>query len=177
MKLKPSNLTLIAVRHTTKHPIQSLLLILGVALGVAMIVAIDIANGSASQAFELSTDSIVGKATHQIVAAPDDLPSQLYRQLRVDLGLSEVAPTVTGLVLLQEANDLPLQMLGVDPFAERPFRNYLGDGSGEADGDALLSLLIEPNTIMLAQSLAERYGLVSGQMLMLQTGDETKPVK
>ena len=110
MKIKPSNLTLIALRHSTKHPIQSLLLILGVALGVAMIVAIDIANGSASQAFELSTDSIVGQATHQIVAAPDDLPSDLYRSLRLELGLEEVAPTVTGLVLLQQADDLPLQL-------------------------------------------------------------------
>jgi putative ABC transport system permease protein len=142
-----------------------------------MIVAIDIANGSASQAFELSTDSIVGQATHQIVAAPDDLPSELYRQLRVDLGLRQVAPTVTGLVLLPQADDLPLQLLGVDPFAEGPFRNYLGDGNGEADGDALLSLLIEPNTVMLSQSLAERYGLASGQMLTLQTGDEAKRVK
>jgi len=67
---KFSPFTLLALRHSTRHPIQSLLLILGVALGVAMIVAIDLANGSASQAFALSTDSIAGKATHQIVAAP-----------------------------------------------------------------------------------------------------------
>ena len=64
---KRNHLTLIALRHSTKHPIQSLLLTLGIALGVAMIVAIDLANSSASQAFSLSTDSIVGKATHQIV--------------------------------------------------------------------------------------------------------------
>ena len=91
---RPNHLTLIALRHSTRHPIQSFLLVLGVALGVAMIVAIDLANSSASKAFALSTDSIVGKATHQIVATPGDLPSSLYRRLRSDLGLTEVAPTV-----------------------------------------------------------------------------------
>jgi putative ABC transport system permease protein len=141
---KKNHQFLIALRHSTKHPIQSFLLVIGIALGVAMIVAIDLANSSASQAFALSTESLVGKATHQISAEPNGLPTTLYSQLRRELGLTNVAPTVNGLVLLQEANELPLQVLGVDPFAEPPFRNYLGDGAGGLSFEALLSLLIEP---------------------------------
>jgi putative ABC transport system permease protein len=171
-----NHLTLIALRHSTKHPIQSLLLVLGVALGVAMIVAIDLANSSASKAFALSTDSIVGKATHQIVASPGDLPSTLYRTVRTELGLTNVAPTVTGLVLLEEAGELPLQILGVDPFAEPPFRNYLGDGAGGLSFEALLGLLIEPNTILISKSLGERYNLTPGATLTLLTGDVPKKV-
>lgn len=174
---KPSPFTLLALRHSTRHPIQSLLLILGVALGVAMIVAIDLANGSASQAFALSTDSIAGKATHQIVAAPGDLPSSLYERLRVELGLTDVAPVVTGLVLLKEADDLPLQLLGVDFFAEPPFRTYLGNGSGQVAFEALLKLLIEPNTVLLPQTLADQYKLVPGDTLTLLAGGQTKTVK
>jgi putative ABC transport system permease protein len=174
---KPSHFTLIALRHSTKHPIQSLLLILGVALGVAMIVAIDLANGSASEAFALSTDSIVGKATHQIVTTANDLPSQLYQDLRVKLGLEQVAPVVTGLVLLQEADDLPLQLLGVDPFAEAPFRNYLGDGAGGLSTQALIELLIQPNTILLSQSLGEQYNLAPGDTLTLVADGQVKSVK
>jgi putative ABC transport system permease protein len=177
MLKKPSSLTLIALRHTTKHPIQSLLLILGVALGVAMIVAIDLANGSASQAFALSTDSLVGKATHQIIATPGDIPSTFYQQLRVELGLTDVAPTVTGLVLLEEADQLPLQLLGVDPFAEPPFRNYLGDGAGGVSFEALLSLLIEPDTILISQELGERYDLSPGDELTLLTGNRPQKVE
>ncbi len=175
--MKPSHLTLIALRHSTRHPVQSILLILGVAVGVAMIVAIDLANSSASRAFALSTDSIVGKATHQIVAAPDDLPTSLYQSLRVELGLTEVAPTVTGLVLLQTANELPLQLLGIDPFAEPPFRNYLGDGSGGLSFEALLSLLIEPGTVLVSKNLGTRYNLTPGDTLTLTTGNDTKTVK
>jgi putative ABC transport system permease protein len=174
---KPSHFTLIALRHSTKHPIQSLLLVLGVALGVAMIVAIDLANGSASEAFALSTDSIVGKATHQIVATSDNLPSSLYQELRVELGLEEVAPVVTGLVLLPEINDLPLQLLGVDPFAEAPFRNYLGDGAGGLSTEALIELLIQPNTILLSKSLGEQYNLAPGDTLTLLADGQRKSVK
>ena len=168
---------LIALRHSTRHPIQSLLLILGVALGVGMIVAVDLANSSASRAFGLSTDSIVGQATHQITAAPNHLPTELYVQLRRELGLTDIAPTVSGLVLLNEADDLPLQILGIDPFAEGPFRNYLGNGSDGVDFGALLSLLIQPDTIMLTQSLAERYNLHLGDDLTLQTGNADKSVR
>ncbi|RMF04293.1 MAG: ABC transporter permease, partial [Chloroflexi bacterium] len=157
MNLSP--LSKLGLRHSTRHPVQSLLLVLGIALGVAMIVAIDLANRSASQAFALSTDSVVGKATHQITAAPASLPTDLYVRLRRELGLTDVAPTVTGLVALEQAGELPLQLLGVDPFAERPFRNYLGDGAGGVSSEALLSLLIEPDTVLVTQDLGQRYNL------------------
>ncbi|MEO6061137.1 MAG: hypothetical protein ABIQ99_04270, partial [Thermoflexales bacterium] len=54
-------------RYFLRRPLQSLLCIFGVALGVAVIIAIDLANGSASRAFELSADTVAGRATHQII--------------------------------------------------------------------------------------------------------------
>ncbi len=164
---RPSHFTLLALRHCTRHPIQSLLLIVGVALGVAMIVAIDLANSSASQAFALSTDSIAGKATHQIVAAPADIPTSLYEKLRLELGLREIAPVVTGLALLAEANNLPLQILGVDPYAEAPFRNYLGSQGGSLSLEALVQLQTQPNTILLPAQLGQQYSLSPGDTLTL----------
>jgi putative ABC transport system permease protein len=57
----------LAQRYISRRLFQSILFILGVALGVAMVIAIDLANGSASRAFELSSESVAGKATHQII--------------------------------------------------------------------------------------------------------------
>jgi putative ABC transport system permease protein len=173
---KLSPLTLLALRHSARHPIQSLLLILGVALGVAMIVAIDLANNSASQAFALSIDSIAGKATHQIVAAPGELPTSLYEQLRIELGLREMAPVVTSLALLANADDLPLQLLGVDPFAEAPFRNYLGDGAGGLSTEALIQLLTQPNMVLLPADLGRQYNLTPGDRLTLIADGQKKTV-
>jgi len=176
---RPSHLTLIALRHSTKHPIQSLLLILGVALGVAMIIAIDLANSSASQAFTLSTESIAGKATHQIVAAPNDVPSWLYEYLRVELGLRDIAPVVTGPITLPEADALPLRLLGVDPFAEAPFRNYLGIGTGMngVSLNLMTTLLLEPNTILLSQSLGDRLDLAPGDTFTILANGNPKTVR
>src|SRR6185503_11162619 len=81
------------------------------------------------------------------------------------------------LVLLKDADDLPLQLLGVDFFAEPPFRTYLGNGSGQISFNALLSLLIEPDTVLLPQTLAEQYNLTPGDSLTLLAGGQTKTVQ
>ncbi|NJN83769.1 MAG: hypothetical protein HC802_16840, partial [Caldilineaceae bacterium] len=45
-------------RHVLRRPLQSFFFVIGVAIGVAMIVAIDLANGSAERAFTLGTETI-----------------------------------------------------------------------------------------------------------------------
>ena len=56
----------ISFNHYLKHKIQSVLLVLGISLGVAVIVAIDIANINARKSFDKSLRSISGKSTHNI---------------------------------------------------------------------------------------------------------------
>ena len=77
----------LALRYIRRRILQSLLFILGVALGVALVIAIDLANNSASRAFALSTESVTGKATHQITAGSQGLPTSVYTGLRRTLGL------------------------------------------------------------------------------------------
>ena len=48
-------------------------MILGIALGVAVVVSIDIANASSARAFELSAETVAGRATHQISGGPQGL--------------------------------------------------------------------------------------------------------
>ena len=43
-----------------------------------MIVAIDLANGSAQRAFELGTETVTGRATHQIIGGPSGLDEAIY---------------------------------------------------------------------------------------------------
>ena len=76
----------IAFRYLRRHPWQLTLAVLGIALGVAVAVSIDLANESARRAFALATEAVTGRATHQIVGGPSGLADELYRALRVDLG-------------------------------------------------------------------------------------------
>ena len=86
----------LAVRQLRTHPWQLGLAILGIALGVAVAVSIDLANASALRAFGLATEAVSGRATHQILGGPSGLPDDLYRRLRLDIGVRRAAPIVDG---------------------------------------------------------------------------------
>ena len=59
-------------------------------------------------------------------------PDALYRALRVDLGARAAAPVLTGDVAAIDFPGRAFTVLGVDPFAEAPFRPYLGPADGRS---------------------------------------------
>ncbi len=167
----------LAWRHSWRRPLQSIFLIVGVAIGVAMIVAIDLANGSANRAFALGTEQITGRATHQIVGGPDGLDAAVYTRLRRELGFRLSAPVVESYVSVPQLDAQPMRLLGIDPFAEPPFRSYLGGSDQRTDaasidsvGDYLTPFLVQPKTVLIGQSVADRYGLQPGQELPVRIG-------
>lgn len=171
----------LAQRTISRRFLQSALFVLGVALGVAMVVAIDIANSSASRAFSLSSESITGRATHQITGGPAGLPTDLYRRVRVEVGVRDSAPVVTDYIRAEGLGDQPLRLLGVDPFAEPPFRTYLAatntDGESRIAFDALTAFIAEPNTILISAGLAERFGVATGDQVLLKPSGEIVPAR
>jgi len=171
-----------SLRYLLKHPWQIGLCVLGVALGVAVVVAIDLANASARRAFSLSTETVTGRATHQIVGGPAGLDEALYRQARVELGLRAAAPVVEGYVQAPALDDRTLQLLGVDPLAEPPFRSYLAGIQREVGGRRdipldLTALLVEPATVLLAEQTAEQAGVGLGDSLELRIGANVATVR
>lgn len=160
-------------RYLLRHLWQSALMILGVTLGVAVVVAIDLANVSASRAFDLSTDAVAGRATHQIVGGPQGLDEVIYTELRTspdrfnEPAGSAFSPIITEYVSSPQLGDRPLQLLGVDPFAEAPFRNYLA-GEGNAPIGNLITFLTQPGAILVSADAASRYGLAPGARIVLE---------
>lgn len=161
-----------AWRHAWRRPLQSFFLIAGVAIGVAMIVAIDLANGSAERAFQLGAETVTGKATHQITGGPRGLEESVYARVRIDARYRLSAPVVESYVVAEELDGQPMRLLGVDPFAEAPFRSYLGPGD-QAQGPAaayLSELMVQPNTVLLSAEVAGRYGLSVGDAITVRHG-------
>jgi putative ABC transport system permease protein len=168
-------------RYISRRMFQSVLFVLGVALGVAVGVAIDLANSSASRAFNLSTESVAGRSTHQIVGGPGGLSSELYRQIRVDLGLRASAPIVEDYVQAVTLGEQPIRVLGVDPFAEAPFRDYLTTTEAEEENqvafDALTAFVAEPNSVLISEGLAARFDLEPGDTIVLRPKTERVEVR
>ncbi len=155
---------MLSLRTLLRHPVQFAIMTFGIALGVAVMVGIDIANASASRAFDLSTSAVTGRATHAIVAGAQGVDESLYVRLRTDplwRGPLESAPLVIAYAVSPELDEVPFTLLGIDPFAEAPFRSYLGAPSASQGPrmEAVASLLTVPGSILLSAPTAERYGL------------------
>jgi putative ABC transport system permease protein len=177
---------MLSLRTLLRNPIQFAIMTLGIALGVAVMVSIDLANTSAARAFDLSTSAVAGGATHAIVGSSQDVDESIYVRLRTDpqwRGKLEIAPLVIAYAISPQLGDAPLTVLGIDPFAEAPFRSYLGSGQGTRL-EAITSLLTVPGSILLSSPTAERYGLQpcsatalkDSCRLTLSINGETRPV-
>ena len=147
-----------SLRYLLRHPWQMGLSFVGVALGVAVVVAIDLANASAQRAFLLSTDSVVGRATHQIVGGSRGIPEDIFRAVRIEAGVRLAAPVVEGDVAAPDYPGRTFRMLGVDPFAEAPFRPYLA-GLNSRGQTALVSFLTRPATAIMSYGTGRELGL------------------
>lgn len=159
----------LAWRRLRRRPLQYVLFVMGVAIGVAMMVSIDLANGSARRAFSLSTDAVTGKATHRVVGGPTGLDEEVYRLVRVTAGFSPAAPVVEGYVGAPALGGQPFRLVGIDPFAEPPFRDYFAPAGDDGDLslDTLTAFLTEPNSIVLSRETAAAAGLTLGHTLAL----------
>ncbi|MCS7055265.1 MAG: ABC transporter permease [Thermoflexales bacterium] len=165
------------LRYLLRRPFQSILCILGVALGVAMVIAIDLANASASRAFELSTETVAGRATHQIVGSGAGLDEDVYRRIKVELGVREAAPVVESYATAIELDQQPLRILGIDAFADAPFRSYLGEGNAALQQGDLTDFFVRPDAILIGEALARQYGLSVGSAMTLRAGDRRQPMR
>ncbi len=165
-----------ALRDQLRRPWLTLLLILSVALGVAVVVSVDLANASASRAFRLSTDAVIGKATHQIVGGDSGFNESVYRDLRLQ-GNRLSAPIVEEYASAKELGGQVLHILGVDLFAEPPFRTYL-TANANVPIEAFAAFFTQPNTALLSGSTAERFGVkVDDQItLVIGAGERTVTV-
>ena len=149
-----------------RHPWEIALAVLGVTLGVAVVVSMDLANQSAKRAFVLSTDSVVGKATHTIVGGPGGLPEEVYRSIRLGAGIRTIAPLVEGYGLLSadgrhneaEIPVKPFRLVGIDPISEASFRPYLSTRSPSDLG----ALITQPGAVLISADSAEFLGVDLG---------------
>jgi putative ABC transport system permease protein len=155
------------LRGLLRHPLLTALGILGIALGVAAVVSVDLANESALRAFRLSAGAVTGRATHQAVGGPSGLPEELYRVLRVEEGIRASAPVVEGYAAVSAHPERILRILGTDPFAEEPFRS---DTSAAGADAGLAGFLPRPGAGLLTEETAGRLDLAVGDSLSMTAG-------
>lgn len=169
-----------SLRHLVRHPAQLMLALVGLSLGVATIIAVDIATASSRRAFELSMDAVNGAATHQIVGGPQGIDERVYVDLRTHelmRGVAQpvLAPVVEGYVLIggRAASAREMQIVGVDPLAGSELGAGvfgLGGGGGRSRVEVLRDWFTERGSVVMATRTAQELGLRPGQRFDVDVG-------
>jgi putative ABC transport system permease protein len=81
-----------------------------------------------------------------------------------------------------ELSGQPLRLVGIDPFAEPPFRDYFapaarGPTSGSLDANALTTFLTEPNSVILSADAAAGAGVALGDTLTVDVPGGRSPAR
>lgn len=165
------------LRSLAQDPLRSMTTGLGIALGVAVIVAIQLTNASSVAGFRTALDTVSGRTSLEIVATSLGIDERRLTELMWIRNFGAVSPVVEGDVAVREGNGPGerLRVLGIDILRDRPFREYqILDWQGaspEPRPQEFLDLLVDPGSAILAAKFASPRGLTVGSTLEVLVGD------
>ncbi len=159
----------VSLRHAVQDYGKFLLSVFGIAVGVAVFLAIRLSNYSAFKAFESTIDNVNGKANVQVQSASGtEFSERVFKQMlqikERAKALQAVTPVTEQLAEIRGAKEA-LIVLGIDIFTDRKFRAY-NDVEG-LDGETFLRFLLQPNTILISESFAKRNAIQKNQRIKL----------
>lgn len=169
-------------RYGERHPAQVLLCLLGIALGVAVVVAVDIALVSSQRSFRHSVASIQGTTTHRVVSTGVGVDESTVRELKVAARIQRVAPVIDEFVRVRRAgtSDPPtvVRLLGIDPFAESSVRSW-DRVSTDSDAGRLSpgDLVSQAGTAWIEVETASELGFQLGDAIEVRAGARNSTVE
>jgi len=168
----------LVLRPIVHEKLRTTITIAGIAVGVAVVVAIQLANQSALRAFRESVDAVAGRANYQIASDAVPLPEDVLIRLQPlwQRGV-RFAPVidVEGMV---QPRQIPVRLLAVDLLSDLHFRDYryariVTTRSGAPATSATMYLdLFRDDSIVLPASFARELGLAAGDTLELNIGGQ-----
>lgn len=164
-----SVMRLTIIRHLWTSPIRVLITVTGVAIGVATFTAIQATNESVLRSFTRAIDLVAGRTTLEISGGELGVDEWLLPLVqRVD-GVWAAAPIIHTVAAVADQPGEALLLIGVDLFAEDPFREYR---LADSDRPPQMEELLSPDAIFVTRAFAEAHGLQKGGRLTLLVGSK-----
>lgn len=158
----------ISLKHIRHQKARMLMAMLGIALGVATMVAIDIVNTSVLRSFEKSINNVTGKAVLQVTGAESGFPEAMLERVQKVPGVEFALPVIQTNAMFSDGSKQSFMILGIDALQDRQIRSYkLSDES--ADIPDPLMFLAKPDSLLLTKKMAEREGINIDQRVRVQT--------
>lgn len=159
------------VRHLQRHRLLAALNVLSVALGVAVYLAIQIANHSAHRSFAAGIDLVAGKAQLEVRG---DVDETLWPVVAHQPGVKAITGLVEGKITFPDWPGEYLQVLGVDLLSGAAFRTFDVDQQGSSP--PLDHWMGENGQLAVQTEFARRHSLKIGDRLRVLVNSEIKTV-
>ncbi len=158
-----------------REPLRSGLTIVGVALGIAVVLAIRLANESSVRGFSVALDAVSGRTSLEVVGPGIGVDEDLLAELGWLREFGRVSPIIDGDAMVRgvEGNRFEpeqVRVLGVDILRDEAFRDYSLTDTGATPvvtTQDFLALLTDPQAIVLTRAFASRQGLAVGDEVEL----------
>ncbi len=171
------------VRPLRRQPLRTAATISSLAVGVGVVVAIQLANASSVNGFATALNAVAGQTSLEITADGGSVDEARLAGMEWLREYGRVSPVIDADVLLDVgAATETVRLLGVDILRDRPFRDYplVDDRPDGAElnetTDNFLNRLTDPQSVMLTRRFGDRHGLAIGAEVALLIGDRTVPL-
>jgi len=144
----------VSLRHFAAHKLRTAITVGGIALGVAVVVAMRSMHASVARSYETMVDKIAGKAALQITNGDVGVPEELLEEVKRVGGVQAAAASVQGFVSLPEHPGERLYVFGIDLLADQQLRDYQY-GSSQAQVDDPLVFLAQPDSVAISTQFLE----------------------
>lgn len=160
-------------RHLIKHPWQLGLALLGIAVGVAVIVAIRLTQHSAFEAFDMATHTTMGQASHRLVDPEGLVANEQYQRVILAFPALPMTPVINRRLTLPE-HERAIELLGIDPISRAKFNSGEKTDRGWFEPEKLIS---EPQSAIISRTTAVELGVRVGSYLTVKYGSNTARLK
>ena len=187
------------LRALARERLRTAITALGISLGVAVVIAIRLANASSLESFRAATESMAGETSIQITGAAGRFDEMLLAQLGWLSDYGKVSPVVAGFGMTDRQPGAPvpsdagdpatssgsfaptgefIQVLGIDALRDRPLRRFslvrIRDDESQPTPRELLLLLADPDSILITEKFARAHELTLGSGFPLIIGDRRR---
>ncbi|NUQ61807.1 MAG: ABC transporter permease [Pirellulales bacterium] len=178
------------LRSLVRQKTRTAVAVLGITLGVAVMIAIRMANQSVTHSFRTAVESLAGDASLQVTGAAGPFDELLLGELGWLREYGSVSPVIESYIMLVDdrrearagTEAMPrgelLHLLGVDVLEDLPIREYrlLRTSREDRQPTALefLNLLADPEAIVLTERFARKHHLEIGDRVRMAFGSTRK---
>ena len=161
-------LRLVSLRHMRLSPLRTLLTVLGVAVGVAVTVAIAAVNRSVLESFRSMVDTVSGKADLTIAQSKSRFDDALLDTVSAVPGVAHAAGSLSLVLPVQGMPGESLYLLCTN-FTDDGYFRSLKTSAGQPKLHDVLGFLNSTDELLLSEKFARAHGLKTGDTLTLIT--------